>query len=442
MPFFNQHLELKAEFDRNIDILGLSKFRSALDELSKKFYALYYTDSLVHFLNIDSEALEFFDTNFSKLSKFIKEIKPIECEALSIDISSKNEMIISSSSVTFQNKESKFIFLRSSIYKSKIYIKDNYTIFIGGEYKGKFCFYEATLNNISTICYKSATMREFFNIYFSYLSKLHLPLKDIKLDFERDPLYIKSPFKFSSLENFINKKELFVKKYPKENFLNATNKSTLSASYLVLKTKKHIPQSHYQEIINFILRTSPKISTNHQASLLVGKILKSYLCFKIQSDEKSKNQIIYDYVNMALEQGENVNLKIKSFKRIKAEHDRLMLNIELERAPEVRLNKDNPFLRLKLPSDIKMLTTKQEMVEEGVINHNCVASYIENVNANRCFICSLRRDNERYTIEIRRSKNKFCLAQIKGFSNSEAPSEIIEYVNSAILANNKTVIYE
>ncbi len=94
---------------------------------------------------------------------------------------------------------------------------------------------------------------------------------------------------------------------------------------------------------------------------------------------------------------------------------------------------------LKLPSDIKMLTTKQEMVEEGVINHNCVASYIKNVNANRCFICSLRRDNERYTIEIRRSKNKFCLAQIKGFSNSEAPSEIIEYVNSAILANNKTV---
>ncbi|HDX6242645.1 TPA: PcfJ domain-containing protein, partial [Campylobacter fetus subsp. venerealis] len=153
--------------------------------------------------------------------------------------------------------------------------------------------------------------------------------------------------------------------------------------------------------------------------------------------EANAEGIIRDYVNMATTQEGNINLKIKSFKRLRAEHDRLMLNIRIEKAPEVKISDENSFLKLKLPCDIKMLTTKKEIVEESIANHNCVASYIQRVNAQKCFICSLRRDNERYTIEIRRQRNKFYLAQIKGFSNSEPPNEIVEYVNNAILANNK-----
>ena len=142
---------------------------------------------------------------------------------------------------------------------------------------------------------------------------------------------------------------------------------------------------------------------------------------------------------MAFIQKEDVNLKIKSFKRLKAEHDRLMLKITTKKLPEVKVSDKSQFLKLKLPKDIKMLMTKKEIVEEGIINHNCVASYINKVNAQKCIICSLRKGNKRYTIEIGQQRNEFCLIQIRGLFNTKPPDEVIEYVNNVILANNKKI---
>ncbi|MFL1706616.1 PcfJ domain-containing protein [Campylobacter sp. MOP7] len=438
MSFFNQHLEFKDNFDKNFN-QALPKLKSILSEMLKKFYALYQNDKIVHFLNIDNEILKFFDTNFMTLSKFVKEINPFYCEALTIDLTQEGQMIISSSDVVFKNRDSNFIFFRQHIPSFKIYIKSKYEIFIGRNYNGKFNFYEASLSDVSRICKNSPIIHEFFNIYFAYLVRSNLHLKDIQLDLLNNPTIIKSPFKFSLLENFVNKKEFFVTKYPKEVFLNSVNKHSLFATYIILKIKKYIPKPYLEDIINFISKADLEKITDSKGISLAKDVLYKYLCSKIASNKENYKSVIRDYVDMALEQKEEVNLKIRSLKRIEAEHDRLVLNIEEKYLPDVKINADNPFLRLKFPDDIKMLTTKQEIVEEGVANRNCVATYINQVNAKESFICSLRKNNRRYTIEVKLQRNKFYLSQISGISNSPAPNEVIEYVNSAILANNKTV---
>ena len=444
MPFFNQHLEFKVDFDTNFNI-GLSNLRPVLNDLFQKFYTLYYSSNVVHFLNIDDEILKFLDMNFITLSKFVKQIKPIKYEALTIELLLDGQMIVSSSNIIFQNKNDKFIFIKKTNPKLKIYIKDKYAIFIGGMHKNRFNFFEATLSSISKICENSVMMREFFYIYFAFLSKLHRPLKDIELDFIKSSIGIKSPFKFSSLENFLNKKELFISKYPKETFLNSVNKNSLCITYAFLKMKKYIPAPYFEVIANFALQNSNKFNWCNKYIDLAQEILAKYLLSKIVVENKYKDEIddyrdiFYDYIEMAFIQKEDVNLKIKSFKRLKAEHDRLMLKITTKKLPEVKVSDKSQFLKLKLPKDIKMLMTKKEIVEEGIINHNCVASYINKVNAQKCIICSLRKGDKRYTIEIGQQRNEFCLIQIRGLFNTKPPDEVIEYVNNVILANNKKI---
>ncbi|OCR87745.1 hypothetical protein CFT12S00416_07925 [Campylobacter fetus subsp. testudinum] len=434
MPFFNKHLEFQAGFDKNI-LANYPEFISIIQKMRRKFYPLYQDENCIHLLNANKKLIKTLDTNYDVLHKFIKEIRPIKCEALSIFIK-ENELVISTFPVTFINSTNKFIFLKQSKSKLKFYIKDKYSIFISNEYKGKFGFYEANLNSISKICQRSILMHYFFDIYFLHLVKSHPQLKDIQIDFKNDPISIKSPFKFSSLEKFINKKLFFINKYPKEIFLNSVNQNSLHTTYMILKIKKYIPAPYFNEITNFVLQNFNKfiISSFSKPKDFAKEILTKYLLSKIFVESKlgDYRDIIYDYVDMALEQKESINLKIKSFRRIKAEHDRLMLNTEIKYVPEVKISDENPFLTLKLPKDIKMLTTKKEIVEEGIANRNCVASYIKKINDKKCFICSLRRNDKRYTIEIGRQRNKFYLAQISGLSNSPAPNAVVEYVNNAI----------
>ena len=136
--------------------------------------------------------------------------------------------------------------------------------------------------------------------------------------------------------------------------------------------------------------------------------------------------------------GESFNLNIKSFKRLQAEHDALIQLINKRRyeRKEIKLKKNNPYLRFKCPGDISFLSTVEQIVNEGEIQRNCVASYIDQVNAGNCGIFSLIKDEKRYTIRLRYINKQFVLDEIKGYANTQPEQEIIDYIQTIIDDNN------
>ncbi|OCR84630.1 hypothetical protein [Campylobacter fetus] len=99
MPFFNKHLEFQADFDKNI-LANYPEFISIIQKMRRKFYPLYQDENCIHLLNANKKLIKTLDTNYDVLHKFVKEIRPIKCEALSIFIK-ENELVISTFPVTF-----------------------------------------------------------------------------------------------------------------------------------------------------------------------------------------------------------------------------------------------------------------------------------------------------------------------------------------------------
>ena len=128
------------------------------------------------------------------------------------------------------------------------------------------------------------------------------------------------------------------------------------------------------------------------------------------------------------------NLDIATTKKLYKEHDRIaeVQRMEEYKKMDLKIKPSNPFLQLELPPEFKMLETKEEFLNEGKENNNCVFSYIPAVNKERCIIYTTLYKNKKYTIEFGKKKTKFTLEQIKGYSNSSAPKELIKYIGECI----------
>lgn len=102
-------------------------------------------------------------------------------------------------------------------------------------------------------------------------------------------------------------------------------------------------------------------------------------------------------------------------------------------AERMRIKKDSKFKNLKLPKDCTKLTTTKQMVMEGDFQHNCVATYINKVNADECSIWSQRKpDGTRNTIEIKIKQGKYYIAQMRAFANQAPLQEDLDEIQKAI----------
>lgn len=86
-----------------------------------------------------------------------------------------------------------------------------------------------------------------------------------------------------------------------------------------------------------------------------------------------------------------------------------------------------PVVHLAGGVEVTELLTPVQLIDEGVVQHHCVASYVGNCYAGRCRILSLRckRTGARTTAElVKVSPNKIEVAQHTGVSNDPAPPEM------------------
>lgn len=149
--------------------------------------------------------------------------------------------------------------------------------------------------------------------------------------------------------------------------------------------------------------------------------------------------IIEDALRATLSIRRPVRISFHSARAVLDWHDEVTRICQARDCPVVAIPKDSKYKKLKMPSNCVRLTTRRQFIEEGNFQHNCVATYISDVNADACSIWSMRKDDgSRNTIEIRTrtSKNNpngyFYIAQMTGFGNSEVPEDDYAAVRNAL----------
>lgn len=157
----------------------------------------------------------------------------------------------------------------------------------------------------------------------------------------------------------------------------------------------------------------------------------------ISSTYSQQSITIKDYIEMSKSNGVQINLNIKSFKRLTKEHNKLVERFIRSKynEPNTPLKIHRKFNKLSLDSDYKRIEDTYSLYLEGEIQNHCVYSYRNKIDSGKCVIYTTDYENKKYTIEITKNNRNFVLEQIRGKYNSDAPLELKTLINQKL--NNK-----
>ena len=205
---------------------------------------------------------------------------------------------------------------------------------------------------------------------------------------------------------------------------------SLNGVYSLLKANKYLEEKDFPKYQNIDYKEFHSKEQRRVQSFLI------YLLKKIMIEDIKDENYLYDYIRVLimLKGKYKINLNIKTNKKLISEHDKIYKIYKKVkfRKDKMVIEENNPFLKLKLPKEIKILDTKKKLFDEGERMEHCAYTYLPYINNGRCMLYTYLKDGKRYTIEIIKKGKKFSLNQLKGYKNSEPPQEVIEYVENAI----------
>ncbi|BBA53295.1 hypothetical protein FV113G1_P20180 (plasmid) [Fusobacterium varium] len=416
--------------------------------LKKVFYALKKSccvvsiRSTLYFLNLTEEEKGFLKNNIENLKKFdlILKIKDSFVVSFSefynyitrkttgfyIDIGAFDGFEL------FKEKGEQFI---TKMY-NKIFFDSDYDLNLGHLIRKKGSSGTTAVSKKLQLKdltkFKDGIRKIVIKNYLEYLGETNYFIKDILEDYISDPIKISVPIDFKLLENAKNKKHLLELKTKKQGLFNRFNKISLNFSYTILKILKHINERELNKVI--LKEILINGSEREKIKQFFLKYYKEHITDFNLDDYSYETQIVYDYIDITRQLKRKFNLDITTMKKLYKEHDRVaeIQRVKEYKKMELKIKPSNPFLQLELPPEFKMLETKEEFLNEGKENNNCVFSYIPAVNKERCIIYTTLYKGKKYTIEFGKKKTKFTLEQIRGYSNSSAPKELIEYIKNCI----------
>ena len=286
-----------------------------------------------------------------------------------------------------------------------------------------------------------------FPDYLKSLEKENPIMNEIIEDFKDEKESLNVPFDFQLLKEVRNKKELIELKLQKikrkYKTYNCFNKMSLNGVYSLLKANKYLEEKDFPKYQNIDYKEFYFNEKKRVQSFLM------YLIKKMMIEKIKDENYLYDYIRVLimLKGKYKINLNIKTNKKLISEHDKIYKIYKKEkfRKDKMVIKENNPFLKLELPKDIKILDTKKKLFDEGERMEHCAYTYLPYINDGRCMLYTYLKDKKRYTIEIIKKGKKFSLNQLKGYKNSEPPKEVVDYVENAIeqanivLKNNKKV---
>lgn len=116
---------------------------------------------------------------------------------------------------------------------------------------------------------------------------------------------------------------------------------------------------------------------------------------------------------------------IQSFAELKHFHDALAEQLNQRRKTEIeaRYKKPFPLAPFSGNQDIQPINSIGDLLDEGVVMHHCVGSYVERILENRCYIFKVLAP-ERATLEILRTPDgKYRIGQLKRACNARPSAE-------------------
>ncbi len=182
------------------------------------------------------------------------------------------------------------------------------------------------------------------------------------------------------------------------------------------------------EVFSAILKETKKFSQKDFAVSALAKFLYPSIQSIIAIDYLEKCRKLHQLANVSIRTEDAMYEHILQMRKTLGDYCKLEIASQFLRLAE-RLEPRYLLLRSNLDLEI-----------EGKRQHNCVATYGEDVNAGKCAIFTLEREGKRYTIEIRFDKDcHFFCNQFLGFGNeasegclrlrSELTAEL-EFINS------------
>ena len=152
------------------------------------------------------------------------------------------------------------------------------------------------------------------------------------------------------------------------------------------------------EVFSAILKETKKFSQKDFAVSALAKFLYPSIQIRVATDYLEKCKELNQPADVSIKNEEAMNNHILLMRKDSGDCS------NLEIAPQ--------FLRLaeRLEPRYQLLRSNLDLEIEGIRQHNCVATYGEEVKRGECAIFTLERDGKRYTIEIRLDKdcNFFC----------------------------------
>lgn len=175
------------------------------------------------------------------------------------------------------------------------------------------------------------------------------------------------------------------------------------------------------------------IFLSHETSLLEGSfnphlinkgvdeiLIYLFTCFfeRQLGTKTGDSRLLRDYLSMSLDHGLAPNVKIKSFKRLVIEHDRLVNEVSLKNVPDFEI-KDPSLLPHEMDGYVfDCICNREQLLNEAREMKHCVASYAEEIKSGDSIIYSIS-GKERATAEFMDSGRVYRLAQVKSFCNKD-----------------------
>jgi hypothetical protein len=157
------------------------------------------------------------------------------------------------------------------------------------------------------------------------------------------------------------------------------------------------------------------------------------------SQELFSHHMFIDTCKMAASVGEKVNCSW-GVKRLVEEHDKWskeITNVLLLNQKKTPMLIHQVYEEFATYSNLRMLLTNYEMVEDGMIMQHCVATYINKVNQGQCAIYKI----DGYTMELKKDSNRnLHIGQIRGVKNADVPEKIYQMVKDLLNDFNENVL--
>lgn len=345
-----------------------------------------------------------------------------------------------SSYITIYLKKCAEIFFRDGEFSEvnkkidvSIIINEDLSLYTDLSKRGLF---PATLSDISKILYyfrDIKIVKKIIKNLFQYISeeKKNYLFTEVVEEYFQSEIFL--PIKIIDIFQYYNKKQLIQGYLKSENIPKYVNKLSLQKGYLLMKCRRYVLKNEFQKL--YVIKNLELNIERTRIKELIIEFFTTYYQYKLGKGSNEDIWVIKEYLELKLSSSNKImNLKITSLKRMRKEvYDLRIENfIKKNKVKKIKVASNSKFKNLFLGSEFEELTTRRRLVEESLIQNNYCWHYVNAINGDKSRIFSTIYQNNRYTLEIRKSKNKFVLNKLYGANYMSPPNELEENIEKKL----------